>query len=298
MKLGIIRTWTEQDFIWCKEKGLDFIECDINGGVKNVVNYMAELDEIKANIEKYGIGIGAIGRWGRDRIIGDGELNEEELKCSYDLVDACEKLGAPVFMCGCNYLENLSFYDNCMAAIKYFQAVVDYATPKGVKVAVYNCDWNNFVYSPKTWDIILPAVPGLGIKYDASHSRYRGDDFMLEIKQYANRFYHMHLKGTLIVDGKRTDDPPAGLDQINWPALLSLLYAKRYNGGLSIEPHSGVWTDGLGEWGVDYTINYFKPLLYPGDHVAEWAERKRKKEEKERLKALEKAAQEHAQNQQ
>ena len=51
MKLGIIRTWTEQDFIWCKEKGLDFIECDINGGVKNVVNYMAELDEIKANIE-------------------------------------------------------------------------------------------------------------------------------------------------------------------------------------------------------------------------------------------------------
>jgi hypothetical protein len=89
-----------------------------------------------------------------------------------------------------------------------------------------------------------------------------------------------------IVGGKRTDDPPAGLDQINWPALIALLYVKRYNGGLSIEPHSGVWQDGLGAWGVDYTINYFKPLLYPGDHVAEWAERKRKKEEAERLKAL------------
>jgi sugar phosphate isomerase/epimerase len=287
MQLGIIKTWKEQDFIWCKEKGLDFIECDVNGPATNVDEYMTHIDELKGYIETYGVGIGAIGRWGPDRIDENGDLVEVELQASYKLIDACAALGAPVFMCGCNYIKGLSFPANCRAAIKYFSTLVDYATPKGVKVAVYNCDWNNFVYNPRAWDVILPEVPGLGIKYDASHSRYRGDDYMLEIKQYANRFYHMHLKGTLIVGGKRTDDPPAGLDQINWPALMALLYAKRYNGGLAIEPHSQVWQDGLGAWGVDYTINYFKPLLYPGDHVAEWAERKRKREEAERLKALE-----------
>jgi sugar phosphate isomerase/epimerase len=65
----------------------------------------------------------------------------------------------------------------------------------------------------------------------------------------------------LIIDGKRFDDPPAGLDQTDWGAFFSILYAKNYQGGLSIEPHSQVWKGELGEKGVNFTVNYMKKLL-------------------------------------
>jgi sugar phosphate isomerase/epimerase len=57
------------------------------------------------------------------------------------------------------------------------------------------------------------------------------------------------------------DDPPAGLDQTDWKSFMSILYAKKYTGGLSIEPHSPVWQGELGDHGVDYTIKYMKTLM-------------------------------------
>ena len=57
------------------------------------------------------------------------------------------------------------------------------------------------------------------------------------------------------------DDPPAGLDMINWNALMGMLYAVGYDGNLSIEPHSAVWQGELGEKGVDYTIRYIRERM-------------------------------------
>ena len=117
MKLGIISYWDEKAFEFAKSRDLDFIECDVNGVPENVDDYAAKVKDLKALTEKYGIGIGAIGRWGPDRINADGSINERELGCSYALIDCCEILGCPVFMCGCNYIEELSFEQNCDAAI-------------------------------------------------------------------------------------------------------------------------------------------------------------------------------------
>ena len=64
------------------------------------------------------------------------------------------------------------------------------------------------------------------------------------------------------MNGERVDDPPAGLDDTNWPVFLSLLRAKGYDRGLSIEPHSPVWTGALGEQGLKYTVSYMNKLLF------------------------------------
>nr|WP_300830716.1 hypothetical protein [uncultured Acetatifactor sp.] len=63
------------------------------------------------------------------------------------------------------------------------------------------------------------------------------------------------------MNGKRFDDPPAGMDMINWGAFLSILYAKGYQEGLSIEPHSDNWKGELGDKGVDYTIDFIQKLI-------------------------------------
>ena len=38
---------------------------------------------------------------------------------------------------------------------------------------------------------------------------------------------------------------------------------------LSIEPHSHFWTGKKGQWAIDYTINYFRPMIMPENYEYE-----------------------------
>ncbi|MGB4471994.1 MAG: sugar phosphate isomerase/epimerase, partial [Limnochordia bacterium] len=113
-----------------------------------------------------------------------------------------------------------------------------------------------------SWELVLGHLPEVGIKYDPSHCVYDGGDYLQETRDWGKRFYHIHLKGSLQIDGQRYDDPPAGMDQTNWGAFMAVLYAQGYSGGLSIEPHSPTWEGELLERGLDYTVKYFKRLLF------------------------------------
>ena len=57
-----------------------------------------------------------------------------------------------------------------------------------------------------------------------------------------------------------------GLDQVNWGAFFSMLYTKGYNGMVSLEPHSSYWQGPLGEWGVDFSINYARQFIMPDSY--------------------------------
>ena len=57
------------------------------------------------------------------------------------------------------------------------------------------------------------------------------------------------------------DNPPAGIDAINWRAFFAALYQHGYDGDLAIEPHSRTWRGELGEKGVRYTIQYIRDLM-------------------------------------
>lgn len=260
MRLGMINDYTEGSFAQNKELGLSCIEFCVNAGA-DVEKFLASVPDIKRYSEQYGVAVASIGRWGADRVNANGVI-EEELQLSYRYIDACAALSCPVFVCGCNEVEGLSFYQNCALAIEYLGRVIDYARGKGVKVAVYNCTKNNFVRKDPVWDIVLGQLPELGIKYDPSHCRYDGGNYLAEMKKWGRRFYHVHLKGSLIIDGERFDDPPAGMDQTDWGAFFSILYAYGYDGALSIEPHSQNWQGELSEAGIRYTIAYMNKLLF------------------------------------
>lgn len=261
MKLGIISNFSDPLAISAAAaKGLSFVEYCVNVGT-DVADFTAAIDRIKEET-RCGVSVGSIGRWGSDKIAQDGSIIENELKASYQLIDACAELSCPVFNAGCNTIEGLSFYENCTAAIDFFGKLIEYAKGKNVKIATYNCRWNNFVHSDPAWKVILGQLPLLGIKFDPSHCIYDGGDYLSEMKKWGNRFYHIHLKGSVVIDGERFDDPPIGLDQTNWGVFMEMLYYHKYEGGLSIEPHSAHWKDELGEWGVDFSIKYIKPYIY------------------------------------
>ncbi len=258
MKLGIIAASHDREGIKrIKDLGLSHAELDINA---DDISYV-DPESIKEALEEFDVSVGAVGRWGRDRILADGSFNSKELKDEQKLIDICELWGCPVYVAGINYRPELSYYANITAAIKYLEELLAYADGR-VKISTYNCSWNNYIDKQREWDIVHSHLPNLGIKFDPSHTINGGRDYMWEASEYGTRFYHIHLKGTINIRGKRIDDPPAGLDMINWPGLMSLFRFHKYEGMLSIEPHSSIWQGELGDKGVRYTIEYFKKLLF------------------------------------
>ncbi len=257
MKLGRIAWFEEADFQDAKERGMAFIELDVNDRAEL---FLENLDAIKERSERYQMPIGAVGRWGSERISKEG-ICSDELNLECRLIDAAARLGCGVYITGCNFVDELSYYENCTLAISYFEKLIAYGREKGVKISTYNCRWNNFVCDPMAFTLIHGYLKDLYIKYDPSHCVYAGGDYLQEARDWGDRFLHVHIKGSLVIDGERYDDPPAGLDQTNWGAFMSVLYAKGYDGCLSIEPHSQNWRGELGEKGIDYTIRYIKNLM-------------------------------------
>ena len=267
MVLGIINGWDEGHFKAVQKLGLKAVEYCINHNYDSAA-VLARKEEIKANSEKYGVKVGAIGRWGMRRLDAEGNVIPEALQHDKNLIDLASYLGCPVFNTGCNAVEGKSYYENCQLAIGYFGTLLDYAKGKNVKIAVYNCDWENFVVDEKAWTVVLGALPELGIKFDSSHSINRGEDYLRVLRDWKDRVYHVHIKGNLHIDGHTYDDSPAGLDTTKWSAIMSLLYIANYDGMLSIEPHSHNWRGAKGQWAVEYTINFMKPFLMPEDYEA------------------------------
>ncbi len=262
MTLGMIENWGEECFEHVASLGLKAVEFCYNTG-NDPEDLVDEADNIKSYIEKYDVKVMSVGRWGTDKFDENGEIIEEELQGTYMILDVCAKIGCPVFNTGINYDKNISFAANCNRSIEYLGKLIEYGREKGVKIATYNCHWNNFITGPAQWEIIHGALPELGIKYDPSHCVNDGSGkYLEEIAAWGERIYHFHIKGTLKIDGKHLDDPPAGLDMIQWPAVMGLLYAKKYGGMLSIEPHSRTWFGVMGDWGVNYTIDYISKMIF------------------------------------
>ena len=260
MRLGRIQNkYTEEGFDLVRSQGLDFIEICCNHP-EDAEKLIAAKEDIKAQIARTGIEISCVGRWNHD-IQENGAINEEKLEKYYlPLVDTAIELGAKTFVCGCNYDNSVSLFKNYQNAIYMFSRLIERADGK-IKVAIQNCSWNNFVVSPEHWKIILGELPELYIKYDASHAYNRNEDYLEQLSDWGERVAHVHIKGTVHAGKRAVDDPPAGMDDIQWTSLFAILYARGYNGDLSIEPHSATWRGELGSAGVTFTRDFIKRFM-------------------------------------
>jgi sugar phosphate isomerase/epimerase len=260
MKLGMIHNCpTAESLQYVKGLGLSFVEM-CNNNNDETIQFSRDFAKTRALIEDAGLEIGSIGRWNIALNIG-GKINEPEYEVIQQNLDDAIACGCPTFVCGCNYDPGISLYRNYSTAIEVFGRFLDRAKGTGTKVAVYNCDWNNFVHSPEQWEVILGELPELYIKYDASHAYNRGEDYLAQLSDYGERVAHVHIKGTTHAGKRTVDDPPAGMDDINWRSLFAILYSRRYDGDLSIEPHSAVWHGELGAAGVEFTRKFIKEFM-------------------------------------
>lgn len=260
MKLGIIApNVSEESFRTAKEYSLDFVEFAINGG-NDGSELLNHIGEVKQWIEKYQIGVGSIGRWKTVEQLPDGSIDAYELELAKRLMKAAKKLNCLNYVCGCNYQKSRTLYQNYTSAIEFFRNVLK-MKPEGINVAVYNCQKGNFVIDPEQWRVVCGELPELKIKYDPAHAYDCGRDPLEELAEWGSRVVHMHLKGSLLVNGKRIDDTPCGMDQTPWNLLLGILKTKGFDGTMSLEPHGDFWTGENEASGVKFSIKYMRSLM-------------------------------------
>lgn len=299
MKLGIIAAPEAKSLVHAKELGLDFVEFDLNPCAffgRPLDEVTPNLEEIKAASAETGVEVGAVGRWASHIIDANGDVIEEEWSEVTKAIDFGAALGAKYYLCSVAYVKELSYYKNITAAIKVLNQIVAYAKEKGMECAIVNCMMgDNYIRTPEQWKLILDEVPGLGIKYDPSHSFVHGGEkgaYMKEAMEWGQHFKYCHVKGviqlgdsdeadnwkmyelmkqepelaeklrsTMMTPKHNYDNPPAGIDSINWRAFFAALYMHNYDGYLAIEPHSATWRGEKGEKGVKYTIKYIRDLM-------------------------------------
>lgn len=300
MKLGIIAAPEAKSFHYAKKLGLEFIEFDVNpkNGPygKTVDEIAADLPELKKAREETGVEVGAVGRWASHILDAEGKVDPAEWSEVKKLIDFGAALGAKHYLCSVNYVPGITYYQNITAAIGVLRDIVAYAKERGMVTAIVNCMMgDNYIRTPEQWKLVLDEVPGLTIKYDPSHSFVHGGDqgaYIQEGLDWGDRFGYCHIKGVIqygesdepqmwatmdfaqkhpelmpelmpkaFGGHKRYDNPPAGIDSINWRAFFAILYKYGYDGYLSIEPHSSTWQGEKGEKGVEYTIKYIRDLM-------------------------------------
>ena len=232
MRLGRIQNnYTAEGFDLAATQGMEFIEicCNYDEDAQKLI---AAQDDVKAQIARTGIDVSCVGRWNH-HVQHDGAIDAENAQLYYDLLDT---------------------------AIALFRGLIDHAAGR-IKIAIQNCNWNNFVVSPHDWDVVLGELPELMIKFDASHAYNRGEDYLAQLSDYGERVAHVHIKGTTHAGKRHVDDPPAGMDDLNWPSQFAILYARGYDGDLSIEPHSGAWIGERGDAGVRFTRDFIRKFM-------------------------------------
>ena len=300
MKLGMIIRPQPEEFDHLKKLGLDFAELDFNpteyfGMTIEQINEI--VPQLKEASERTGIEVGAVGRWASHLLNEDGSINEEEWNNVRAIIKAGKELGAKHYLCSVAYVPQLTYYKNITAAIAALKMIVAEAEQAGMKTCIVNCIMGgNYITTPEQWKVVLDEVPGVYLKYDPSHSFVHGGDqgaYLREAFEWGSRFGYVHIKGVVQLGNSNEpfawklrdlcrqhpemeevlmkeimpqvnhyDNPPAGIDSINWRAFFGILYKHGYDGYLSIEPHSRTWQGDKGEWGVEYTIRYIRDLMF------------------------------------
>ncbi len=262
MRLGIISGHTKEDFERARDMGLGFVELRTAAG-GDADSLMGAVPDILGYIGETGVAAGVVAHRDADALDAAGRINERSLEETVKLIDVCALLECPVISLGCGRADGVSLLRNAENAVRYFSLVSGYAAEKGVRAAVHNDGGNNFIHSDPAWELVLGEAQELYIDYSPAQATYRGQDCLFQTAKWGGRFAHVRLGGVLRVAGE-SFNAPAGLDAINWGAFMACLYGSGYAGGLSVEPPRGIWSGSLGAWGVEYTVGYFKRMIFQG----------------------------------
>jgi sugar phosphate isomerase/epimerase len=153
----------------------------------------------------------------------------------------------------------LSVEANWPRFLEVWQPLVRLAEEQQVRIGIENCpmlftldEWpggKNLAISPEIWRRMFQAIPSasFGLNFDPSHLVWQQMDYLLPLREFASRIFHVHAKDAR-VDRHRLNEvgilaPPLayhkpklpGLGDVAWGPFFSVLTDIGYRGPVCVE---------------------------------------------------------------
>jgi sugar phosphate isomerase/epimerase len=244
MKLGFLTDGKVEDVVFAAEEGFDCLELALFGDTPLFNDSLA----FKSALQKRKMALSAVSLFGQNYF--DAKHGKACKKRLEKVIALTANLQCPILVIGTGtsvgdtLAERLthSVSDLVHEAVEELKPLILSAQKKGITVAFYNCGWENCIDRPEAWEIALPLLPGVGVKFDPSHPIQAGRDWKAELLAAGPHLKHVHAKDTLQVAGKFVSDPNPGLGDMRWEEFFGLLYHLGFDASVCIEPHSPLYT--------------------------------------------------------
>lgn len=180
-----------------------------------------------------------------------------------------------------------SVADNWPRLLEVWHPLVKLAEAEGVHIGIENCpmyftrdEWpggKNIATSPAIWRRLFEDLPSpnLGLNYDPSHLVWQQMDYLLPLREFADRLFHLHLKdaqihrdrlnqvGILAHPLEYHSPRLPGRGEINWGEFVSTLKAIGYSGPACVEVEDREFEDSLPArlQSLELSYQHLSPLL-------------------------------------
>ncbi len=218
----------------------------------------AKADDIVGRIKSKGISISGLGYYpnllSKDK--GHARTALAHLK---KLIKAAPKLKVNVVNTFVGAEPSMNDDTNFKAFKKVWPSIIRLAEDNDVKIGIENCpmyftddEWpsgKNLAHSPAMWRRMFETIPSknFGLNYDPSHMIWQHMDYLRPIREFVDKFVHVHAKDVRL-DQDRLDDVGImatplsyhspklpGLGEVNWGKFLSVLGDAGYQGAVCVE---------------------------------------------------------------
>jgi len=301
MKLGLLTAafpdlTLEEVAVWAAEHGFEALEVACwpasggegrrYAGVAHIDVDALDPDEVRATLDRHGIGISALAYY-PNNLDPDDEQREHVNAHLRKVIDAAQRLGVDVVGTFVGNDKDRPLPENLERFREIWPPLVHHAGERGVKIAIENCpmifswdEWpggTNLAWAPAIWDELFSAITdeNFGLNLDPSHLVWLMIDYERAVYDYAGRIFHVHAKdmevsrdglyrhGTFSAGlGWQVPRLP-GLGEVSWPRFVAALYAVGYDNVISVE-HEDRRFEGdvdLVKRGFLVARNTLKPLI-------------------------------------
>ncbi len=244
MKLGFIGRndleGVELDAKFAAEHGFSGLEYNYWDDFRNLEE--STVREVRAILDKNGIGVSALGLWGWNHLAPEPAVREEAHAMLDRAIHFAQILGAEVLIAGGGDIPGASLEEQVQEFVKFFPPFLERATQAGLTVSMYAVHGNSFFTSIEAYERVWEHFPEIRIKFDPANWKLHGDDYLAIVRDHGDKIGHVHIKEILCMDGELVSQPAAGMGDIEWGKIMAFLYEYGYEGYLSMEPHGPLWS--------------------------------------------------------
>lgn len=189
-------------------------------------------------LDAYGLHCASYGLWGINHIATDGTIRHDACEVRKQAIEVASVLGAPLLVLGGGEASHV-LDENVLTFAHVMRHTIDELSARHMQLALYGF-YDGFLTTPDAFERLWTVVGDVGISLDAASMYHAGFDYIDFVRRHGKRIRHIQVRDTLMHNGVRISEPPAGMGDISWPKLIALLYEAEYHGALAISAH-GHW---------------------------------------------------------